>query len=367
MSKYEFSGKTREEAIDKGLKEQGLTIDEVIVEDIEEGSKGLFGLFGSRPWKVRVTPVKGEDEKETVLDTHSLFADALEEKKPARNKPAEKQPKTEKQPAEKKPRAEKKAEKPEKEEKPAEQPAEKPEKKEKKPARKPAERKPKQPEEKKPVTPAEQADRETVAGMAQDFLQELTKLMGVEVAVHVNTDEEGNVRVNMEGDSQGILIGRRGETLDALQYLTSLKVNKGRSEYTRVTLDTEGYRARREEALVRLANRMANRAVKTGRRVSIEPMNPYERRILHSALQGNPDVTTHSEGEEPNRHVVITVNKPQRGKKAAEPKPAEAPVEEAPIEAAAEAVTEAVAEPVAEMVEAAVDAVAPAAESGEEA
>ena len=86
MSKYEFSGKTREEAIDKGLKEQGLTIDEVIVEDIEEGSKGLFGLFGSRPWKVRVTPVKGEDEKETVLDTHSLFADALEEKKPAPKK-----------------------------------------------------------------------------------------------------------------------------------------------------------------------------------------------------------------------------------------------------------------------------------------
>ena len=136
--------------------------------------------------------------------------------------------------------------------------------------------------------------------------------MGVEVSVDVNTDEEGNVRVNMQGDSQGILIGRRGETLDALQYLTSLQVNKGRGEYIRVTLDTEGYRARREEALIRLANRMANRAVKTGRRVSMEPMNPYERRILHSALQGNPAVTTHSEGEEPNRHVVITVNKAAR-------------------------------------------------------
>ena len=322
---YEAKGKTREEAIDNALEALNLTIDEVTVEDVEEGSKGLFGLFGSRPWTVRLTAIEKEEES-SVLDTHSLFADSLEEKKPAPKKqPAEKkQPAPKKQPAEKKAEAPKEPKEPKeaREDKPA--PAEKKEKKqaaEKKPARKP-----KQEAEKKPLTPAEQADRETSAGVAQEFLQELTKLMGVEVSVHVNTDEEGNVRVNMEGDSQGILIGRRGETLDALQYLTSLKINKGKSEYTRVTLDTEGYRARREEALVRLANRMANRAVKTGRRVSIEPMNPYERRILHSALQGNPDVTTHSEGEEPNRHVVITVNKPQRAKKAAAP----APVEEAP-------------------------------------
>ena len=325
MRSYEAKGKTREEAIDNALEALNLTIDEVTVEDVEEGSKGLFGLFGSRPWTVRLTAIEKEEEA-SVLDTHSLFADSLEEKKPAPKKqPAEKkQPAPKKQPAEKKAEAPKEPKEPKeaREDKPA--PAEKKEKKqaaEKKPARKP-----KQEAEKKPLTPAEQADRETSAGVAQEFLQELTKLMGVEVSVHVNTDEEGNVRVNMEGDSQGILIGRRGETLDALQYLTSLKINKGKSEYTRVTLDTEGYRARREEALVRLANRMANRAVKTGRRVSIEPMNPYERRILHSALQGNPDVTTHSEGEEPNRHVVITVNKPQRAKKAAAP----APVEEAP-------------------------------------
>ena len=325
MRSYEAKGKTREEAIDNALEALNLTIDEVTVEDVEEGSKGLFGLFGSRPWTVRLTAIEKEEES-SVLDTHSLFADSLEEKKPAPKKqPAEKkQPAPKKQPAEKKAEAPKEPKEPKeaREDKPA--PAEKKEKKqaaEKKPARKP-----KQEAEKKPLTPAEQADRETSAGVAQEFLQELTKLMGVEVSVHVNTDEEGNVWVNMEGDSQGILIGRRGETLDALQYLTSLKINKGKSEYTRVTLDTEGYRARREEALVRLANRMANRAVKTGRRVSIEPMNPYERRILHSALQGNPDVTTHSEGEEPNRHVVITVNKPQRAKKAAAP----APVEEAP-------------------------------------
>ena len=119
---------------------------------------------------------------------------------------------------------------------------------------------------------------------------------------------EGNVLVNIHGDTLGILIGRRGETLDALQYLTSLNVNHGQEEYTRVTLDTENYRSKREEALKRLANRMANRAVKTGRKVVMEPMNPYERRILHSALQQNTAVTTHSEGDEPNRHVVISLS-----------------------------------------------------------
>ena len=112
-----------------------------------------------------------------------------------------------------------------------------------------------------------------------------------------------------------ILIGRRGETLDALQYLTSLWVNKDRDQYTRVTLDSEHYRAKREEALIRLENRMANRVQKTGRRVSMEAMNPYERRIMHSALQSNEAVYTHSEGEGLNRHVVIS---PRKADKSAE-------------------------------------------------
>ena len=109
----------------------------------------------------------------------------------------------------------------------------------------------------------------------------------------------------------GLLIGRRGETLDAMQYLVSLVANKGRKDdgYLRVTLDTEGYRSRREETLKRLARKNAVHVRQTGRPVSMEPMNPYERRILHSALQGFTGVTTHSEGEEPNRHVVITPSK----------------------------------------------------------
>jgi len=141
---------------------------------------------------------------------------------------------------------------------------------------------------------------------AYDFLSNVTRLMGVEVDIRIKEDE-GHLFAQMSGDALGVLIGRRGETLDALQYLTSLQVNKGQDEYTRVSLDSEHYRAKREEALRKLAARMAARARKTGHRVALEPMNPYERRVLHSALQDNPYVTTHSEGEEPYRRVIITL------------------------------------------------------------
>jgi spoIIIJ-associated protein len=328
MKEYEVSARTIEEAISQGLEHLGVSISDVTVDVLEEGSKGLFGLFGSRPAKVRLTMKEEEESEENVAK--ALLADALndEEAKPKKQEPkapkAEKPEKAEKKAAPKAETAEKQeagdAQQPEKAEKPAPKPRKPREPKAPKEPKEPKEQKapkapkapkePKEPKEAAPVkeiVPAEQADRETVAGRAQEFLQELTKLMGVNVSVAVATDEEGNVRVNMEGDTLGILIGRRGETLDALQYLTSLQVNKGQNAYTRVTLDTEGYRAKREEALVRLANRMANRAQKTGRKVSLEPMNPYERRILHSALQGDPAVTTHSEGEEPYRRVIITL------------------------------------------------------------
>ena len=314
MKTYEYTGKTTEDAISAGLESLGLSISEVKVDIIEEGSKGLFGLFGSRPAKVRFTV----EEDETDEEVHNLFDGMLEEKVEKKAAKADaKAPEYDKKAAKADAKAaeyDKKAAKAEKKE--AASKAEKNEKAEmqekaEKPARKPKEKKlvEEKPVEKKEIVPAEQADRSTPAGKAQEFLQELTKLMNVPVSVAVSTDEEGNVHVNMEGDTLGILIGRRGETLDALQYLTSLQVNKGKSEYTRVTLDTENYRAKREEALIRLANRMANRCQKTGRKVSMEPMNPYERRILHSALQDHPAVTTHSEGDEPNRHVVITLKK----------------------------------------------------------
>ena len=311
MKEFEVTGRTIEEAISQGLEELGVSISDVTVDVLEEGSKGLFGLFGSRPAKVRLT-MKGDEATDGDM-AHAILADAMKEEEPRKKAaPRKEKPEDKKEKPEakkEKPEAKKKApkaEKPAEEEKDAVQAEEKPEKPPK--ARKPREKKePKERPEPKEIVPAEQADRETAAGKAQEFLQNLTQLMNVPVSVAVATDEEGNVKVNMEGDTLGILIGRRGETLDALQYLTSLQVNKGQSSYTRVTLDTEGYRAKREDALKRLANRMANQAQRTGRKVSLEPMNPYERRILHAALQDHPAVTTHSEGEEPNRHVVITL------------------------------------------------------------
>jgi spoIIIJ-associated protein len=153
-------------------------------------------------------------------------------------------------------------------------------------------------------TPVEAQSEE--AKRASAFLSGLTERMGVPVAIALQESPE-QLRMQMTGEGMSLLIGRRGETLDALQYLTSLNINRGREEYLRVSIDTENYRAKREEALRKLAIRMAGRAKKSGRRVALEPMNPYERRILHSALQDDPDVTTHSEGEEPYRRVIITL------------------------------------------------------------
>ena len=373
MKNYEATGKTYEEALENGLSALGATISDVDITVLEEGSKGLFGLFGSRPYKIRLTMKAIEEDP--LAD---LFKKPEPKKAPkAEKKPAEKkaEPKVEtgsrpEKKAEVKPEApkaeEKKEEatrpapvqrkakpqqpKPVKEEKPAEEVVEaadaaeetesaegetavkksrsrsrnrrrggkkthtentaETEVKEEAPARELP------PKEVKPIVkpvitmiPDDQVDAESAAGKAKAFLAELTQMMGVNVEIAVGNDEEGNVFVQMTGDTLGILIGRRGETLDAIQYLTSLKVNRGQEGYTRVTIDTENYRAKREDTLIRLANRMANRAVKNGRKVSMEPMNPYERRIIHSALQANQAVDTHSEGEEPNRHVVITIRK----------------------------------------------------------
>ncbi len=302
MKTYESSAKTIEEAISAGLDHLGVSIGEVTIDILEEGSKGLFGLFGSRLAKVRLT--LKEQEEESLWSSLTKESGKAEAPQKSREEPQRReQPKRDMPRKEEAARPEPKKEAPRKESAP-----------ERKPVPKPVPQAPKievQPKETRapaePVEPAPQAEPGKPEGKAQQFLQTLTKLMDVGVSVAVGRDGEGNVLVNMQGDTLGILIGRRGETLDALQYLTSLIVNKGSEEYIRVTLDTENYRAKREEALTRLANRMANRAVKTGRKVVLEPMNPYERRILHSALQANEAVTTHSEGEEPNRHVVITL------------------------------------------------------------
>ncbi len=142
---------------------------------------------------------------------------------------------------------------------------------------------------------------------ASMFLNKILPLMGIEAKVEVDETEDNGLNVNISGEKMGIVIGRRGETLDALQYLTSVIVNKDREEYVKVTVDTENYRAKRTETLEKLANKVAEKVIRNGRNMTLEPMNPFERRIIHSALQANEEITTYSVGEEPNRKVVVSL------------------------------------------------------------
>ena len=155
--------------------------------------------------------------------------------------------------------------------------------------------------------------QEEIAAMkeaADTFLKDVFKAMELPVTITLEYNEEtGNLDIDFSGDDMGMLIGKRGQTLDSLQYLTSLVVNKGQEHYIRVKLDTENYRSRRKDTLENLARNIAYKVRKTRKPVSLEPMNPYERRIIHSALQGNRYVETYSEGNEPYRHVVVTLKK----------------------------------------------------------
>lgn len=307
MKSIETSGKTVEEAVQMGLKELKLDSSDVAIDVLDAGSPGLFGMFG-RLAKVRLT-VKEEDR--SIKFDMPVFS--LSEQSPKESKPEKKrasQQKTEKRAeAEVKP----KPSRVEAEEKPKPARAEAPEREDhaEPKTEKRARRAPEKPGELIMASREDLPERSVdsfsdIEKQAYDFLLNLTRLMGVNVEIRVKMDES-RLQMQMIGDTYGILIGRRGETLDSLQYLTSLIVNKGRDEYIRVSLDTEYYRARREEALYKLAARMASRVKKTRSRVVLEPMNPYERRVLHAALQNDPYVTTHSEGEDPYRRVVITL------------------------------------------------------------
>ena len=295
MNSIEISAKTVKEATRLGLEQLNCDLADCDIEVLEMGSPGIFGIFG-KPAKVRLTRKNaGKDEFDIDMPKLSLDGGAA----PKKSRPA-KQPQQKKE--EKKPEAEA-----------AEEP--KPERKSKPRNRRECKDAPKTeaPEtvaapvvEEEPfvATPEDQLSPSAVK--ARDFIAQLTQHMGAPVTIEIMETPE-QLRVKMAGENMSMLIGRRGETLDSVQYLTSLCVNRGREDYLRVSLDTENYRAKREEALRKLAVRMANRAKKTGKRVALEPMNPYERRILHSALQNDPEVTTHSEGEEPYRRVIITL------------------------------------------------------------
>ena len=150
----------------------------------------------------------------------------------------------------------------------------------------------------------------TIEDSIKDFLNQVFDAMGMEVEILVTKeDDEKNINVELKGKDMGVLIGKRGQTLDSLQYLTNLAVNKQSDSYVKIKLDTEDYRKRRRETLENLARNIAYKVKRSKRPVSLEPMNPFERRVIHSALQNDRYVTTHSEGEEPYRHVVVTLKR----------------------------------------------------------
>ena len=310
MKSIEATGKTVKDAIRNGLAELGCDSDDVDIQVVEMGSPGLFGMFG-KPAKVRLT-VKAEDPALDIempvlsLDAGAKKARKAKAEKPKAEKPAKveaepidaaEEAASEEAPKEKKSRNRRRRKGGAKSEGEAVEANEGEEQSIAEPA--PV-------IEHEPFVATAEADQSDDAKKAAAFLAGLTERMGVPVTIELMETPE-QLRMQMAGENMSLLIGRRGETLDALQYLTSLNINRGREDYLRVSIDTENYRAKREEALRKLAVRMAGRAKKSGRRVALEPMNPYERRILHSALQNDPEVTTHSEGEEPYRRVIITL------------------------------------------------------------
>lgn len=268
----DVTGKTEDEAISRALEQLGLDRDDVSVEILERAKAGFLGL-GSCPAKVRVSY---EPEEE----------------------PASQQPKAEKVREERveKPRA------PRPEKKTVEKPAEKPQHREE----------PKQ----EPVqsVKTEELGEEVNDDRAQEikkFLSGLLQQLEVQAEIKVYLPEKGRYKVFLEGQGLGAIIGRRGETLDAIQQLTSYSVNRTGSR-VRIQLDAENYRAKREQSLERLANKVAGKVVKYRRSVTLEPMNAYERHVIHTALQEVPGVTTYSTGVDPNRRVIVAFDREKK-------------------------------------------------------
>ena len=265
MEFIEVSAKTVDEAITKACIELGASSDKLEIQVISEGSSGFLG-FGSKPAVIRA----GKKPEEEVIEKKEVQYQKEEKEEPAVQPQEEKKEKRE----------------------------------EKKEAPKPVKKTPVQ--ENEPVVRTE----EEIAAMkksAQEFLSGVFQAMELPVQITIVYNKEtGSLDIDFAGEDMGILIGKRGQTLDSLQYLTSLVVNKEQKEYVRVKLDTENYRKRRKETLENLARNIAYKVKKTRKPVSLEPMNPYERRIIHSALQSNKFVETYSEGNEPYRHVVVT-------------------------------------------------------------
>lgn len=242
MNNMQFSGKNVEDALQSALKELNVTEDKITYKVIEEGSKGLLGLIGTKPAIISVALVTEEKSTEVLKEAQVEISELKEESDPVETK-------------------------------------------------------------------VNAEDHRDLKGEAIRFLKGIFEQMDILAEIR-GTFEENVLKINVSGPKMGIVIGYRGETLDSLQYLTSLVINKNRSgEYVRVVVDTEGYRKKREETLERLAEKTAYKVKKYRRAMKLEPMNPYERRIIHSKLQEIDGIITRSVGDEPYRRVVIELDK----------------------------------------------------------
>lgn len=264
------SAKTLDDAITEALVQLGVTSDRLDYIVVEKGSEGFLGI-GRKQAVIKARRKREEKPVEETVEESKVETPVKEEVKPEK--------KTEKKPAKEHSHTKKNV----REEKPE------------------VKSEPKKEVERAKVEP------QTIE-TCEKFIYDVMNAMGMDdVKVTSVVDEEGALSINMEGSNMGILIGKRGQTLDSLQYLTNRVANKMQDGYVRVKLDTEDYRRRRKETLENLAKNIASKVKRTRKTVSLEPMNPYERRIIHSALQSDPAVSTHSEGEEPYRRVVVTL------------------------------------------------------------
>ena len=264
------SAKTLDDAITEALVQLGVTSDRLDYIVVEKGSEGFLGI-GRKQAVIKARRKREEKPVEETVEESKVETPVKEEVKPEK--------KTEKKPAKEHSHTKKNV----------------------------REEKPEVKSEPKKEVELAKVEPQTIE-TCEKFIYDVMNAMGMDdVKVTSVVDEEGALSINMEGSNMGILIGKRGQTLDSLQYLRNRVANKMQDGYVRVKLDTEDYRRRRKETLENLAKNIASKVKRTRKTVSLEPMNPYERRIIHSALQSDPAVSTHSEGEEPYRRVVVTL------------------------------------------------------------
>ena len=269
------TGKTIDLAIEAALSQLQMDRDSVSVEVLENPKAGFLGI-GAAPAKVKVTYEVPDEAPKPALSSASRSKPKKAAPKQEEAKPINPQPKQEAPKAEK-PRQEKK----------------------------PAEPKPQQPKVVREYAPAAEGSMEE---KIEIFIKGLLEHMGSDAVPHA-WKEDDTYRVDLVGEHLGMLIGRRGETLDAIQHLTNYSINRDNSKRTRINVDAECYREKREESLKRLAAKVAGKVVKYRRNITLEPMNAYERHVIHATLQDVPDVTTYSTGSEPNRRVVVSYSK----------------------------------------------------------